>query len=174
MGKLFFKPSVTGRNVGVDITLDGKVRHIEIPGSGYLPESDEVQKKLLKHPLKGHQFGFIVIPVEKLKKGKAPIFNAEISADIKNAVDGETEQEKPKKKKGKTSKGKGNAEIIVAEETEDDDGDGEITVKDVTNIQQAKEFLISQHGVDGRKIGDPEKINAKAEELGVSFPNLKQ
>lgn len=63
---------------------------------------------------------------------------------------------------------------VVAEEVTDTDSDGEVTADDVKNIQQAKDYLLDNYeDVDGRKINNPEKILAKAEELGVSFPNLK-
>lgn len=47
------------------------------------------------------------------------------------------------------------------------------TYPDVKNSQQAKKVLMEQYGVSMSELGDVDSVRAKAEEVGVLFPNWK-
>lgn len=47
------------------------------------------------------------------------------------------------------------------------------TYPDVKNSQQAKKVLMEQYGVSMSELGDVASVRAKAEEVGVLFPNWK-
>ena len=47
------------------------------------------------------------------------------------------------------------------------------TYPDVNNSQQAKKVLMEQYGVSMSELGDVASVRAKAEEVGVLFPNWK-
>jgi flagellar biosynthesis GTPase FlhF len=47
------------------------------------------------------------------------------------------------------------------------------TFPEVTNYQEAKDLLRKTFEVPFQKVSNPAAINKKAEELGISFPNLK-
>lgn len=48
-----------------------------------------------------------------------------------------------------------------------------IEASEVTNYQQLREFLVSNHGCDRKKIGLPNAMKSKVNELGLEFPNME-
>lgn len=44
---------------------------------------------------------------------------------------------------------------------------------DITTLEQAREYLVRNFGVDKRSISAPNALKAVAREKGVAFPNLK-
>lgn len=76
---------------------------------------------------------------------------------------------------GNTTKTVKTAEKVVEEvEKKEDDIQVEPTIfEDVTTAQKAKEVLRSEpFNVSHQSMGTVEKVKAKADELGVSFPNV--
>ena len=56
--------------------------------------------------------------------------------------------------------------------TESGNGDNIITSSDITNIQQLRDYLVSEHGCDRTKIGSPNALKAKVKEFGLELPNM--
>ncbi|MDR2002397.1 MAG: hypothetical protein LBQ74_05140 [Prevotella sp.] len=60
------------------------------------------------------------------------------------------------------------------EQSDEDESSGSTEIGHVTNIQQAKELLRSSpYDIPYQRLSTPEKILRAAEELNISFPNLK-
>ena len=176
-----------GRSIGVDVTVDDKVINISIPPNGYRAENEAIEKALLKHPLKGLAIGFEHVENIKELERVNPTFNGEptktekvINTKRQNQaekvviIDAEEEAEPKTKAKPKAEAEPESKEPVKSEEVTDTNEDGAITVEDVKNINQAKDYLRDNfEDVDGRSIGSKEKILAVAKEKNVEFPNLK-
>lgn len=77
-------------------------------------------------------------------------------------------EEEPKGEKILTQR----IEIESKEDVAEDTVEAKSIVEDVTNISQAREYLISK-GVIIQKLRTPKSIMKWANEMGIEFPNLK-
>jgi hypothetical protein len=183
-----FYPSISGRIFSTDLKVDEETISIKITNGGYTAPNEDIANALKKHPLFNHSLGFIVKDADKLKGEKRPtVFTGEPAfveerpiAEVEEAVEiidadeeeEATEEENTSEEEPAPEEPVEETETVVAEETTDTNGDGVITVEDVTNINQAKDYLRENFSVDARTINTPNKILASAEANGVTFPNL--
>ena len=47
-----------------------------------------------------------------------------------------------------------------------------VSASDITNVQQLREYLVSEYKCDRTKIASPNSLKAKVKELGIELPNM--
>jgi hypothetical protein len=191
----FFKPGMEG---GVFYVKRKNQSDFEIGPHGVAVRDSDLLDTLDEHPLKGDYIGFY--EVDSLAAPK--VITTQASDDDTPVIPGEEAVDAlsiPETKAAIKDQNLSDEEIIAltkgddrkgiqdihdaarerleeADNEDDEDNKEETVIKDdITNINQLKDFISEQDGVDGRSLTTPDKILAAAKQLDPphEFPNLQ-
>jgi hypothetical protein len=190
----YFKPGISGGSFYLHRSGED-VPDVEIPRTGIaIPAGSELLNELEDHPLKNHRMGFIEVksldrdePIEyvpdeeeekptstdiTVKETRKHVSQHDLSPqEVIDFTDGD-EREGVKAIRER-------AEKRLAETSDDsgtDDSQREaVIVDDVSNINQLKDYLVDEHGMDGRTMTDADTIISAAKKLEPlhQFPNVE-
>lgn len=191
----YYKPAKQGAKFVLN-RKEGRA-NIAIGSEGYSTIDPAIQSELARHPLKGHKAGFIEITSSQRRSASDTSTGDGNQADAGTADTEKKDTKSDNKFKnlppdtdfpynyggsyyflsnGQKVQGQEEAEAAQASldtSSGEEKSDKGPAAEEVTNINQARDYLISE-GLDGRKLTSKEKIIAAAKDLDppVEFPNL--